>query len=188
VSKVTAPAIRSKLKTPSAQIQLRGFMKGIEGKDFKAWRRAKAVLGYIQGQSVIAMCRDFGVARGSINRWLQWYDAMGIDGLRTVKPEGRPPRLSLSQKKELSKLVEAGPQAAGFDGGLWTGPMIASLIRDRYGVDYHNHHIPRLLHALGFSVQRPRKRLARADAKKQAVWLSKRLPSVKKKPELAEAS
>jgi transposase len=36
-----------------------------------------------------------------------------------------------------------------------------SLIR--IGVRYHNHHIPRLLHQLGLSVQRPRKRLARAD-------------------------
>lgn len=163
-------------------------MKDVEGRDFKAWRRAKAVLDYIQGKSVIAMCRDFDVARGSINRWLQWYDTMDIDGLRTIKPEGRPPRLDLSQREELAKLVEAGPQEAGFDSGVWTGPMIASLIRERYGVDYHNHHIPRLLHALGFSVQRPRKKLARADVQKQAIWLSKRLPAIKKKPALAAAS
>ena len=41
--------------------------------------------------------------------------------------------------------------------------MIGDLIEDRFGVRYHNHHVPRLLHQLGFSVQRPRKRLARAE-------------------------
>jgi transposase len=71
--------------------------------------------------------------------------------------------------------------------GVWTGPMIGDLIESRFGVRYHNHHVPRLLNELGFSVQRPRKRLARADAKKQAVWLRERLPAIKKRPEPAAA-
>jgi hypothetical protein len=37
-------------------------------------------------------------------------------------------------------------------------------------VRYHNHHVPRLLHWLGFSVQRPRKKLSKADSKKQERW------------------
>jgi transposase len=42
--------------------------------------------------------------------------------------------------------------------------------------------LPRLLHQLGFSVQRPRKRLARADREAQEIWLKKRLPAIKKRP------
>jgi transposase len=78
-------------------------------------------------------------------------------------------------------VIEAGPLAAGFSSGIWTGPVVGQLIRDRYGINYHNHHVPRLLHQLGFSVQRPRKRLAKADAAAQAYWLSHRLPELKKK-------
>jgi transposase len=66
--------------------------------------------------------------------------------------------------------------------------MVGEVIRQRFGIEYHNHHIPRLLHELGFSVQRPRKRLARADAEKQRVWLAQRLPAIKKKPGHAVAS
>ena len=44
-----------------------------------------------------------------------------------------------------------------------------------------------LLHQLGFSVQRPRKRLARADAEAQAQWLREKLPAIKKKPRPAAA-
>lgn len=59
--------------------------------------------------------------------------------------------------------------------------MIGDLIAQRYGIRYHNHHVPRLLHDLGFSVQRPRRRLARADREAQAMWLRDRLPRIKKK-------
>jgi hypothetical protein len=78
-------------------------------------------------------------------------------------------------------IVEAGPQSAGYQSGVWTGPMIGDLIEARFSVRYHNHHVPRLLHQLGFSVQRPRKRLARADAEAQEYWLRVRFPAIKKK-------
>jgi transposase len=66
--------------------------------------------------------------------------------------------------------------------------MIGDVIEQRFGVRYHNHHVPRLLHQLGFSVQRPRKRLAKADVEAQAYWLRERFPAIKKKPLRAAAS
>ncbi|MBM3274566.1 MAG: winged helix-turn-helix domain-containing protein [Candidatus Sericytochromatia bacterium] len=57
-------------------------------------------------------------------------------------------------------------------------------MREHFGVSYHNQHFPRLLHQLGFSVQRPRKRLARADTKAQAGWLNERLSEIKKAAEV----
>ena len=137
---------------------------------------------------MIGLSEALGVTRGSINRWLQWYQAMGADGLRDAEPPGPTPRLSAAQKAELAKIIEAGPQAAGFTSGMWTGPMRGDLIRRRFGVRCHNHHIPRLLGWMGFSVQRPRKRLARADAIAQAVWLRSRLPAIKEKPAPVAAS
>jgi transposase len=38
-----------------------------------------------------------------------------------------------------------------------------------------------MLNDLGFSVQRPRKRLARADAEAQETWLRETFPAIKKK-------
>lgn len=116
-----------------------------------------------------------------MNRWLQWYEAVGTKGLLTGRAPGPQPKLSPEQRSELAAAVEAGPQAAGYRSGVWTGPMIGDLIARRFGVRYHNHTVPRLLHEMGFSVQRPRKRLARADAEAQAVWLREKLPAIKKK-------
>jgi transposase len=55
---------------------------------------------------------------------------------------------------------------------------LGELNRKRFGVTLHNHSVPRMLNQMGFSVQRPRKRLARADAEKQASRIQVRLPAV----------
>jgi transposase len=150
--------------------------------DLETWRRAKAITDYIAGTKVVALTKSLDVGRSTINTWLRWYETLGADGLRTGKPTGAPPRLTPEQRTQLTTTIEAGPQAAGFTSGVWTGPMLREYIEQQFGVGYHNHHIPRLLHQLGFSVQRPRKRLARADAQKQAVWINERFPAIKKKP------
>ena len=181
-------AISRRRKTAAAKRKLRGLAKRSQkAGDLATWRRAHAVLGYIEGKTVIALCDELDVVRASVNRWLQWYEASGLEGLKPRKAPGATPRLSDEHRSELVTIIEAGPQAAGFMSGVWTGPMIGALIRECYRVSYHNHHIPRLLHSMGFSVQRPRKRLARADAEAQAQWLRKRLPRIKKKPQLVAA-
>jgi len=185
----TGEAISAQRGTLTARRKLRRFIEAAEQRgDLDCWRRGRAVLGYLDKRRVMDLAEEAGVTRGSVNRWLQWYEALGVDGLLTGVPPGAAPRLTEKQRTELTALVEAGPMAAGYQSGVWTGPMIGDLIEQRFGVRYHNHHIPRLLHQLGFSVQRPRKRLARADALAQEHWLRVRLPAIKKKPRLAAAS
>jgi len=145
------------------------------------WRRGRAVLGYIEGRRVADLAVDLDVTRGSVNRWLQWYEAMGVEGLLTATPPGPSRKLAETQRSELADLVDAGPLAAGYPSGVWTGPMIGDLIESRFGVRYHKHNVPRLLHELGFSIQRPRKRLARADVAAQATWFRETFPAIKKK-------
>jgi transposase len=137
---------------------------------------------------VTDIAKEYGVTRGSVNRWLQWYDADHVDGLRTRVAEGPAPKLTEEQREALKVIIELGPVQAGYQSGVWTGPMIGDLIEERFGVRYHNHHVPRLLHQFKFSVQRPRKRLARADLARQAAWLRNTLPAIKKEPGSAAAS
>lgn len=185
----TGEAIGARGRTPTARKQLRRFIALAEADgDLWRWRRGRAVLAYIEGRSVIGLAGELGVTRGAINKWLQWYEAHGVEGLVTGKAPGRARRLSDEQRAELSAVIEGGPLAAGYTAGVWTGPMIGDLIEKRYGVRYHNHHVPRLLHELRFSVQRPRKRLARADLAAQATWLKDRFPAIKKKPKPVAAS
>jgi len=175
-------AIGARGRSPSARRSLRKFIRDREkAGDLDEWRRGKAVLGYIEGRRVVELAGQFDVTRGSVNRWLQWYEVMGVDGLRTASPPGPTRKLNEAQRAELTAIVEAGPIAAGYQSGVWTGPMVGDLIERRFGVRYHKHNVPRLLHELGFSLQRPRKRLARADLAAQANWVREVLPAIKKK-------
>jgi transposase len=179
----TGEAISPGRRTPAQRRKLDAFIADTRQRnDLEEWRRGVAIRGYLEGRAVVGIAKELEVTRGSVNRWLGWYDAEGVDGLRTGVPPGRAPFLSVVQRAELTALIEAGPVAAGYRSGVWTGPEIGDLIERRYGVRYHNHHVPRLLHQLGFSVQRPRKRLARADLERQAYWLRTTLPAIKKKP------
>jgi transposase len=176
-------AISTGRRSKAAIQKLREFInKREEASDLDAWRRGRAVLGYIERRRVVDLAVEADVTRGSVNRWLQWYEAMGVDGLLTATAPGPTPKLTEAQRSELTAVVEAGPLAAGFHSGVWTGPMVGDVIERRYGVRYHKHNVPRLLHELGFSLQRPRKRLARADADAQATWMRQTFPAIKKKP------
>lgn len=176
-------AIVASRLTPSEVGRLRELLhEATVLKELAMWRRAKCVLGYIEGRSAIDMGKEVGVDRSAIAKWTAWYNAEGADGLRPRPLPGRAPRLSVEQREQVARVVEAGPQAAGFQSGMWTGALVGQWIEQEFGVHYHPQHIPRLLHQLGFSVQRPRKRLARADLARQAEWLRTTFPAIKKKP------
>lgn len=182
-------AIGPRGRSPSGRRKLRRFIRDAEKRGcLDEWRRGRAILGYIEGRRVVELAEEAGVTRGSVNRWLQWYESLGVEGLVTGKPPGPEPKLTEEQRDELASLIEEGPLAAGYQSGVWTGPMIGDLIEQHFGVSYHNHHVPRLLHQLGFSVQRPRKRLARANVEAQATWIKKTFPKIKKKHGGAVAS
>ena len=72
-------AIGARGRSPSARKKLRRFIRqrAKEGK-LDEWRRGRAVLGYIEGRRVVDLAAELDVTRGSVNRWLQWYEAMGI--------------------------------------------------------------------------------------------------------------
>lgn len=185
----TGQAIRRARRRGPQLKQLDAFIASARLKnDLGEWRRGRAVRAYIDGKRVIEIAIELGVTRGSVNRWLQWYDADHVEGLQASIAEGPAPKLTDEQREALGIIIELGPMQAGYQSGVWTGPMIGDLIEDRFGVRYHNHHIPRLLHQLRFSVQRPRKRLARADLARQATWLRETLPRIKKKRANAEVS
>lgn len=176
-------AIRESQRTDEKLRQLDDFLKGaVAASDLATWRRARAVVGYIEGKSTDELTEELDVSPAAVKKWIHWYDVEGVEGLRTGKPPGAACRLNGEQLAQLKALIKAGPQAGGFTCGVWNGPMVKHWIETNFGVHYHAQHIPRLLHQLGFSVQRPRKLLARADAEAQQQWLDVRLPAIKKKP------
>jgi len=104
-----------------------------------------------------------------------------VDGLLEGYRSGRPSELTEKQQQQLGDILDSGPVAYGLDNGIWTSPMIAWVVEEEFGVRYHPGHVRKLLHAWGFSVQRPRRILARADVAAQDRWRRRIYPNLKKK-------
>jgi putative transposase len=141
------------------------------------------MLSVLDGASLLAMAKKLDVTQSAVTKWLAAYVEHGFDGLSPAKPPGSQSRLSAEQLEEVAQTVEIGPEAAGFASGVWTARMIGEFIHQRFGVAYNWKYVPELLHKLGFSVQRPRKKLSRADHEAQELWIRKVFPKLKKTPD-----
>jgi len=150
--------------------------------DLRTWRRSTAVRRCLDGASIAQIVTELKCTDSAVTKWLSAYVTRGFAALTPAWSPGPAMRLSPEQQKSLARAVEAGPEAAGFACGVWTARLVAEYIRQQFGVEYNWKYVPELLHKLGFSVQRPRKRLSRADHSAQEFWLRETLPRIKKKP------
>jgi transposase len=149
---------------------------------YRVAKRLRAVVLNSQGHTSSDLARILDAPRSKVSEWLQHYESEGIEGLLEGYRSGRPAELTEEQKQQLGDLLDSGPAAYGLDNGVWTSPMIAWVIEEEFGVRYHPGHVRKLLHTLGFSVQRPRRVLARADVAAQDRWHRRIYPDLKKKP------
>jgi len=154
--------------------------------EYRVARRILAVRMNARGQTAGEISRLLGVHRSSATLWLQHWMEFGLDGLLEGQRSGRPAELDAKDIDLLKDIVDSGPIAYGFTSGVWTSPMITRVIADEFGIRYHPGHVRKLLHEIGFSVQRPRRKLARADVKKQSRWRRYTLPALKKTPKPKE--
>ena len=123
----------------------------------------------------------------SIQDWCKLFRQKGLRGMTPkTSTRGRPKKLDDHGRILLARVISRGPRAAGFNGSVWTSPMVSEYIQQRWNIVYHPGHVRRLLHQLGFSVQFPRERLALADHKAQDRWLKRTYPRIKKKPSSGE--
>ena len=122
------------------------------------------------------------VHRTRVHAWVCHWNEYGPEGIKEGHRSGRPCELTPKQLQHLHDVVESGPVAYGFNSGVWTSPVLADVIQEEFGVDYHPGHVRKLLHRLGCSVQRPTTRLVQADPKAQNKWIRYTYPNLKKTP------
>ena len=72
----------------------------------------------------------------TIHNWLTRISNDGIKKIYDKKIPGCPSKMSHDQLKELRKDLVAGPQACGFESGVWTAPLLREHIDRKYGVKY----------------------------------------------------
>ena len=144
-------------------------------------RRRQAVALLHDGKSSTEVARLVGADLSSVKRWKRAVATGGLIALAAKPNRGRPPKLSPAQRQELVTIVRAGPVAAGFRNNLWTCRRVAEVICQRFGIVYHPDHVGRLLHALGFTQQKPQRRASERDEGAIERWRKIAWPRIKKR-------
>jgi transposase len=134
-----------------------------------------------QGFSQLEIAKATGITQGRISQLLKSYDS-SPDTFFEKNYHGRPQRLVSGQQAQLQELLLKGAVAYGFQADIWTAARIQVVIQETFGINYHVHHIPKLLKKWGFSLQKPRLVDSRQSPEKIEDWREEQLPAIKKKP------
>lgn len=131
-------------------------------------------------KSQAEIARVLGVSTAAVCVWNKKLKKHGKESLVMKKATGRPSGLTSDNKTKLVKTLEAGATAAGFETERWTQARVQQVIEKKFGIHYHQNYISRLLHDLGWSVQKPETRALERDEVLIRAWLSKDWSRIKK--------
>jgi transposase len=123
-----------------------------------------------EGKSRTEAARLGGMDRQTLRDWVHRFNAEGADGLLDRKAPGPAPKLTSKQKAALAELVETGPDPQVHGVVRWRRIDLTEVIRERFGVVYHERSVSRLLHELGFSHMSARPRHPAQDAEAMATF------------------
>ncbi|MCP4183278.1 MAG: helix-turn-helix domain-containing protein [Hyphomicrobiales bacterium] len=120
-------------------------------KDRGQTRRLMSLAAVMEGKSRLESAAIGLMDRQTLQDWVIRFNGDGPDGLIEHKSAGRKPKLSDEQKSRLAQHVEEGP--GDHVPGLirWRCVDLASLVRQRFNVDFHPATIACILHKLYYS-------------------------------------
>ena len=138
-----------RLRTDYSAEELRRLAK--TPKDANQSRRLLSLAAVLDGMSRADAARIGGMDRQTLRDWVHRFNAAGPGRAFGHWSKGPAPRLSAAQMEELAAIVETGPDRE-IDGVVrWRRIDLKRVIKERFGVDYHERYVGKLSEALGFS-------------------------------------
>lgn len=143
-------------------------------------KRIHALLAVVADASVAEVAELLDLGEQTVRDYVCAFIGHDVASLSYKRPCGRPPKLTKTQRKELTDLITAGPEAAGYTSACWTSPVLADLILTHFGVEYHPHYLCELLDELGFSFQKARFLSDHLDEAARQHWLAETWPEIRR--------
>ena len=157
-----------RLREDYSAAELRRLAK--RSKDVNQSRRLLSLAAAREGKDRGEAARIGGMDRQTLRDWVHRFNAEGPDGLFDHWTEGLKPRLTPAQLAELSEMVETGPDPKRDGVARWRRVDLKGIIAVRFGVDYHERYVGKLLKKLGFSHMSARPRHPKQDARVVAAF------------------
>src|SRR5262245_60490822 len=149
--------------------------------DWREWRRLRAWALSQQGWAQADIAAALDVGRPTVSRWLAAAAAGGPDALRSRLHVGPAGKLLPGQRFLLADCLWHGAEAYGFRGDLWTCDRVRQVIQWEFGVDYHEHHVARILKEIGWTPQVPITRAIQRDEEAIQRWRDEAWPELKRR-------
>jgi len=142
--------------------------------------RQQAVKAVRNGQPVSSVAASFGVNERTVFRWLAAFASGGQKALLAKEIPGRPTRLEPKQIQWVAKAIkDKSPEQWKFEYALWTLGLVKQLIAQKFAVELSKATVSRLLHLLGFTVQRPLYRAWQQDPVLVERWHAEEFPRIR---------
>ena len=150
--------------------------RALSVKELEARRKAAGRL-FTRGKTAYYIEQKFGISSTTAKEWRSRWK----EGTLEAQPQGRTSLLTTLQRKTLRTNILKGPEAQGYATQLWTIGRVTDLIKKTERVRYKPRSVWHLLHALGFSSQKPARRAKERDEKAIKEWKDKKWPLLLKK-------
>jgi transposase len=144
--------------------------------------RKRAVQAVLEGRSHQEVAQLFGLARGTVTRWMGLYRRQGEVGLN-ARPKGRSlhPTLDEGEAAIVVELVSRhSPDQLGLPFFLWTREAVGELIKRRLGLELSQWTVGRYLKGWGLTPQKPARRAYEQNPEAVRHWLEMEYPEVRK--------
>jgi transposase len=151
-------------------------------------RREHAITLLKAHKQPATIARALSASRSSIYRWQHAFKRQGLAGIKSKPIPGRPSDVSSKQKQQLECLLLDGPLTADYKTDRWTLARIARLIKQHFHVTYHPGHAWKILHALGWSCQKPECRATQRDEAAITHWKRSGWPQIRHRAKQLGAS
>lgn len=125
--------------------------------------RALVVLHKGDGESFRQIAKVLHIRPMTAVAAVERYRRGGVEGLRTRRGGGRPPRKKVRMKEVLKDLVGKDPQVFGYLRATWSVRAIARHLRRELGIETSSVHVWRILKELGLSYKVPKTHVASPD-------------------------
>src|ERR1700675_3102266 len=143
--------------------------------------RRRVVEAVAKGLSQTEAARVFGVARGTISRWMGLLEREGRRALR-ARRRGRPPvsRLAPHQAATTVRYIVSGcPEQLLLPFALWTREAVQELLLRKFALQVSVWTVGRYLRAWGLTPQKPVRRAYEQDPVAVKKWLEEEYPAIR---------
>jgi transposase len=138
-----------KIRTDYSAAELRRL--AARSKDANRSRRLLSLAAVLDGMNREDAARIGGMDRQTLRDWVHRFNAEGPDGLKDIRSKGASPRLAPEQLAAFAEVVETGPDRTKDGVVRWRRIDLKRVIKERFGVVYHERTIGKILKQIGFS-------------------------------------